>query len=305
MSSLASPSDPAAQPVRAGALFGVSAYIVWGLLPFFLKLLSSVPALQILAHRVLWSLALLVAAAFLLGRWKPIIEALRNRRALRLLCLSAALIAVNWIVYIWAVLNGHVLAASLGYFINPLVNVALGVVVLGERLRRLQTLAVLLAGVGVAVLALAGGVGLPIALTLALSFGCYGLVRKVAPVDAFAGLLIETAWLAPLAMGWLLWLGPQGVFGRDHGQDALLMASGIVTAVPLLLFAAAAKRMRYATLGLFQYIAPTLQFLQAVLMFGEPLRPAHIFTFACIWAGLALYAFDSLRGGAATPVTAD
>jgi chloramphenicol-sensitive protein RarD len=203
------------------------------------------------------------------------------------------------------VIHGQILAVSAGYFINPLVNVALGMLVLGERLRRLQLAAVGLAAVGVLPLAATGGAQTGVALGLALSFAFYGLVRKVAPVDAFEGLFIETALLAPLALGWLLWTGPAGAFGHDRSLDALLLAAGVVTAVPLLLFAGAARRLRYTTLGLFQYIAPTLQFLQAVLLFGETLRPVHLFTFGCIWTGLALYAFDSLRGGSAMPVTAD
>lgn len=309
MSSTSTPGrhvrDSAAHAQRIGVALGLCAYLIWGLLPAYMKLLANVPAVQILAHRVLWSLLLLGGAATLARRWSGVARALMDWRVLRLLCLSAVLIACNWLVYIWAVLNGQVLAASLGYFINPLVNVALGVLVLGERLGRLQAVAVALASVGVAAMAAAGGVGIAIALTLALTFGCYGLVRKIAPVDAFGGLLIETALLAPLAAGWLAWLGSAGAFGADRAQDALLALSGVVTAVPLLLFAAAAKRMRYATLGLLQYISPTLGFLQAVLLFGEPLRPVHLFTFGCIWAGLALYAFDSLRRAAATPVSGE
>jgi chloramphenicol-sensitive protein RarD len=286
-------------------LLGLGAYAIWAMFPIYMQLLAAVPPVEIVAQRILWSVLLLAVIVTLMRRWRTIAEALRDPRLIGLLCLSATLIAVNWLVYIWAVLHNHVLATSLGYFINPLVNVGLGMILLGERLRRLQLWAVGLAGIGVAALALAGGAALLIALALALSFGSYGLVRKIAPVDALAGLLIETAVLAPLAAAWLLWLGPTPAFGADLGQDILLALSGVITAVPLLLFAAAAKRMRYATLGLLQYLTPSLLFLQAVLLFGEELRPVHFFTFACIWTGVALYAWDSLRGGAALPATTD
>lgn len=281
----------------------MGAYAVWGCLPLFLKLLAAAPALQILAQRVVWSLLLLAVVVTLLGRWPDISALARNRRAVLMLVGSAALIAINWLVYIWAVLGGHVIAASLGYFINPLVNVALGVAILGERLRRLQGLAVAIAAIGVIAMALSGGGGLWIALTLAVSFGLYGLVRKLAPADALGGLLIETALLAPLALGWLAWTAAQGnaAFGQDRELDMLLMLSGVVTAAPLLMFGAAAKRLRYGTLGLIQYLAPSLQLLQAVLLFGERMTTIHIFTFGCIWAALALYAIDGLRGPIAPP----
>lgn len=277
------------------------------MLPLYFKLIDAVPALEILAHRVVWSLLLLAALVTLLGRWRSIAAALADRRTIALLAASAMLIATNWLIYIWAVQNDHVLEASLGYFINPLVNVALGVAVLGERLRRTQAIAVGIAAVGVAAMALSGGGLILISLGLALSFGLYGLARKVAPVDPLGGLLIETGLLGPLALGWLAWTAAQGtlMFGAQAGGaglDALLLLSCVITAAPLLLFAAAAKRMDYATLGLFQYIAPTLQFLQAVLLFGEPMRPIHFLTFGCIWGGLALYAWDSLRGGRSMPV---
>ncbi|MFS0737368.1 EamA family transporter RarD [Sphingomonas sp. 1P06PA] len=276
---------------------GVAAYGIWGLLPLYLKLLSGVPALQILAHRVLWSLLLLAGAALLLGRGRTILAAVSAGRTALMLAASAALIAVNWLVYIWAVNGGHVLEASLGYFINPLVNVALGVAVLGERLRPRQGVAVALAAIGVLAMAIAGGGAIWVPLTLAFSFGTYGLVRKLAPIDALGGLLVETALLAPACLAVLAWAGATGagVFGADRATDGLLILAGAVTAIPLLLFAAAAKRLRYATIGLLQYIAPTLQFVLAVTLFGEALLPIHLFTFGCIWAGCAIYAFDMLR----------
>ena len=296
-------TSPDCRDPRTGMALGIGAYVLWGGLPLFLKLLAGVPALQILAHRALWSLALLAGAATLLGRWPPILAHARNRRTLIMLAASATLIATNWLIYIWAVFDGQMLAASLGYFINPLVNVALGVAVLGERLRRLQALAVGLAAVGVSAMALSGAGGIWISLALALTFGVYGLVRKLVAPDALAGLLIETALLAPLAIGCILWSAGQGesAFGHAPGLDALLIMSGAVTAAPLLMFAAAARRMRYATLGLFQYIAPTMLFLESVLLFGERMTAVHIFTFACIWIGLAIYAIDGLRGARIEP----
>lgn len=256
-----------------------------------------------LAHRVIWSLLLLAGIATLLGRWRTILAALRTGRTAPMLMASALLIGVNWLVYIWAVNGGHVLEASLGYFINPLVNVALGVAILGERLRRMQAVAVALAAVGVLAMAVAGGGAIWVPLTLAFSFGFYGLVRKLAPIDALGGLLVETALLTPLCLIALLWAMAQGgsAFGVDRATDGLLILAGAVTALPLLLFAAAAKRLPYSTVGLLQYIAPTLQFVLAIALFGEALQPIHIFTFGCIWVGCALYAFDLLRGSRAAP----
>lgn len=289
---------------RTGVVFGVGAYLLWGLLPLFLRLLHAVPALQIVAHRVLWSLVLLALVALARGRLSGVLAAARAPRALPILCATAALIAVNWSIYVWAAVNGHVVEASLGYFINPLVNVLLGVAVLGERLRRAQVAAVALAAVGVAAMAVAQGAALGISLGLALSFGLYGLLRKLAPVEAFEGLAIESALLAPLALAFLLYAGAggAGAWGRDGATELLLMLSGPVTAVPLLLFAAAARRMRLATLGLLQYLSPTLQFLQGVLLFGEHLTRVHLFTFGCIWIGLIVYAADTLRAARATAV---
>lgn len=276
---------------RTGLLLGIAAYAIWGLLPLYLRLLHGVPAAQVLAHRVVWSLVLLFGVVLVTRRLRGIVAAARGRTLL-LLCASAALIAVNWLVYIWSVQNGHVLEASLGYFINPLVNVALGMAVLGERIGRVQIVAVAVAAIGVLALAVSGGGALWISLTLAFSFGLYGLIRKVAAIDALGGLTVETALLLGPAIAVLLASG-DGVFGRGTTLDLLLVLAGAVTAAPLLMFAAAARRLRYATLGLLQYIAPTLQFVEAVVIFREPLRPVHIVTFTLIWIGCALYAIGS------------
>jgi chloramphenicol-sensitive protein RarD len=293
-------TESPALPDRNGLLLGIGAYVLWGVLPLYFHLLKGVPAEQVLSHRVLWSLLLLAAVVAFLRKIQPIAAAARGRTLLLLLA-SALLIATNWLVYIWAVQHDHVLESSLGYFINPLVNVALGVAVLGEKLRRWQVAAIAIAATGVLVLALSGAGALWISLVLALSFGFYGLVRKVAAIDALGGLTVETLILAPLAAGVILQasaIGHNG-FGHSASLDALLVAAGGITAAPLLMFAAAARRMPYATLGLLQYIAPSLQFAEAVLLFGEPVRPVHMVTFALIWTGCALYAWDSLRAARA------
>ena len=292
------PADAEVKPLRneaaLGVLFGLGAYFTWGFLPLYLKTLVSVPATEVLAHRVIWSLLLLAAVVAAMRRWQPLVALARDPRTIVLLGITSLLIGVNWLIYIWAVNSGHVLETSLGYFINPLVNVALGVIVLGERLRKAQVGAVSLAAAGVVILAVAQG-SLPwISLALAFSFSLYGLIRKMAPADPLTGLLAETALLAPLALIYLVTLGG-GSFGQSGSIDLLLILSGAVTAAPLLMFAAAGKRLRYATLGLLQYIAPTIQFLLAILLFREPLSAAHLVTFACIWIGLAVYAADAVR----------
>ena len=286
---------------RTGLMLGVGAYLLWGVLPLYFKAIDQVPATEIVAHRVVWSLLFLGLLAFLLGRWRTILAALRNPRVLATLTLTALLIGANWLIWVWAVVNGHVLEGSLGYYLNPLVNVLLGVVLLKERLSRGQVLAVMLAAAGVAVLAAGAGGALWISLSLALSFALYGFLRKVAPVDSLEGLLIETALLTPLALGYIIWLQQQGRsgFGVDLTTDLLLTLAGAATAIPLLLFTAAAKRLAYSTLGFLQYIAPSLQFLLAVLLFGERLTLPHMICFGAIWTALAIFAFEGLRKGRA------
>ena len=297
---LARPPEPAASKgLRSqgaiGVAFGLGAEFTWGFLPLYLKAVASVPAVEVLAHRVIWSLLLLAALVVAMRRWQPLVRLARDPRTLMLLGLTSLLIGVNWLIYIWAVNSGHVLETSLGYFINPLVNVALGVLVLRERLRKAQIGAVSLAALGVAILAIAQG-SLPwISLALAFSFSLYGLIRKMAPADPLTGLLAETALLAPVALVYLAMIGGGSFAAGSLSIDLLLILSGVVTAAPLLMFAAAGKRLRYATLGLLQYIAPTIQFLLAVLLFKEELGTAHLVTFACIWIGLAIYAADAVR----------
>jgi chloramphenicol-sensitive protein RarD len=297
----AAQSGARSSPANIGVILGVSAYVSWGVLPLYLRLLRHVPAVQLLSHRILWSVLMLAGVALIFRRVRIIVTA-ATWRTLLLLTASACLIAVNWLVYIWAVQNGHVLDASLGYFINPLVNVALGVAVLGERVRRIQGAAIGLAAAGVAIMAVSNGGSIWISLTLAFSFAFYGLIRKVAAIDALGGLLIETLLLAPVALGVLLVAhgAGEGAFGQERATDLLLIVAGAVTAGPLLLFAAAARRMPYTALGLLQYIAPTLQFLLALFVFGEHLRPHDLAAFALIWAGLAIYATDSIRASRMT-----
>ncbi|KQN25658.1 hypothetical protein ASE86_05460 [Sphingomonas sp. Leaf33] len=283
-----------------GLWLAVVAYVLWGGLPLFFKLLHAVPSLQILAHRVVWSLLLLLLAVVVLRRGKAIRAAARGQ-TLALLVVSAALIAINWLTYIWSVGNAHVIEASLGYFINPLVNVALGVALLGERVGRMQWVAIGVAALGVVVMAVAGGGSVWISLVLAFSFGVYGYVRKIAAIDPLGGLTVETLLLtapALVVLGMAMGDGT-AAFGDDRRLDLMLVAAGAITAAPLLLYAAAAKRLKYTTLGLLQYIAPTLQLIQAVLLFGEPLRWFHAVAFGLIWAGCALYALAGWRNAKA------
>lgn len=287
------------RPLNPGILYAIGAYGLWGLLPIYLKLLQALPAGDILAWRILFSLGLLAAVALLLRHGAALRSILARPRVLGALAASSLLIGVNWLVYIAAVNGGHVADASLGYFINPLVNVVLGVVVLRERLGRGEMLAVVIALAGVVWLTVTMG-RLPLtSLALAATFGLYGLVRKLTPVEAVDGLLVETALLGLPSAIWLATMGSAGA-GRDPGW-MLLALSGVVTAVPLLMFAAAAKRVRYSDLGLLQYIAPTLQLALAVFVYREPLPPARLAGFGLIWLALAIYATAVARRSRLAP----
>jgi len=292
------PVTEAAQERRAGLIYGLSAYLLWGVLPLYFKALAHVSPGEILAHRIVWSLIFLAGLVSLWRRWAAVRAALASRRVFVTLIASALLIAVNWLVYIMAVVSGHVLEGSLGYYLNPLVNILLGVVLLGERLSRAQVGATMLAGAGVAVLAAGAVDGLWISLTLAASFALYGYLRKIVAVDAVEGLFIETALLAPIALGWIFYLdasGAGGLGGWSWATILLLVLGGAITAIPLLLFTAAARRLPYSTMGFLQYIAPSLQFLMAVLLFGEPLTTAHLVCFGAIWAALVIVSLDGWR----------
>jgi chloramphenicol-sensitive protein RarD len=287
---------PNAPDERARGLgYALAAYLSWGLLPLYFKALAAVPPLEILSHRVVWSLVLL--AGLLAARGGAGGFGLSfPRRRLALLAVTTALITTNWLVYIWAVQAERVIEASLGYFLNPLVNVLLGVAFLVETLSIRQRVAVALAGAGVLVLLLRAGTFPWVALVLAVAFGLYGLLRKRAGIDAVGGLFAETALLAPAALAYLVAraVAGSGTFGVAAGPTLLLAAGGAVTALPLVWFTLAVHRLRLSTVGLVQYLAPTSQFLIAVLVFREPFGAAHATAFACIWASLAIYTWDAL-----------
>jgi chloramphenicol-sensitive protein RarD len=277
-----------------GLAAGLAAYLWWGLAPLYFHALAAVPPLEILAHRVVWSVAFLALVLSIAGRWAQVREALSSARRVAALAASTALISTNWGIFIWAISRERLLEASLGYFINPLVNVALGALVLREPLGRRQLAALSLAALGVALLVARVGAFPWIALALALTFGFYALVRKRARADALAGLLVETALLAPLALGFLVARGAAGAFGHALGPSALLAAAGVVTAVPLVLFGVAVRHLRLSSMGVLQYVAPTCQFLLAVLVFDEPFGAAQASAFALIWIALALYTADAI-----------
>lgn len=278
-----------------GVAFGLGAYIAWGCFPLFFALFDGVPAFEILIHRVLWSCLFLVGLVTLLGRWGPIRTALGEPRRLGRVLGCAVLIAINWGLYIFAVETRHVLQASLGYFMTPLVNVALGLLVLRETMHRLQAVAVGLAALAISLQLVMLGELPWISLTLAFSFGTYGLLRKQVPLDGLSGLFVETLLLLPLALltlGWLTHAELSHFLGGTR-NTLLLIASGVITALPLLAFAGAARRLRLATLGFLMYINPTIQFLIALLVFGEPLSGVQLATFTLIWTGLALYSWSA------------
>ncbi|MFJ8664493.1 EamA family transporter RarD [Streptomyces sp. NPDC093600] len=283
---------------RAGLLYGIGAYGIWGLFPLFWPLLEPAGAVEILAHRMVWSLVVVSIALAVLRRWGWIRELLRNPRKLGLIALAAAVISVNWGGYIWAVNSGQVVEASLGYFINPLVTIAMGVLLLKERLRPVQWAAV---GIGfAAVLVLAIGYGRPpwLSLMLAFSFAVYGLVKKKVNIGGLESLAAETAVQFLPALAYLLWLGSTGAaaFGAEGaGHAALLAATGVVTAAPLVCFGAAAIRVPLSTLGLLQYLAPVFQFLLGVVYFHEAMPPERWAGFSLVWLALTLLTWDALR----------
>jgi chloramphenicol-sensitive protein RarD len=282
---------------RQGAFAALTAFGIWGLTPLYFRAVGSVPPFEIVAHRVLWSVLLL---AGLLAFWRGFDGLWRLRREPRLiglLALTAALTGSNWLVFVWSISVGRLVEASLGYFMTPLVSVLLGMLFLGERLRPLQQLSVALAFAGVASRVWQLGTLPWIALFLAGTFGTYGLLRKRAPVDAINGLFVETMLTAPLAVAWLLWLARHGElhFGAQWSTTLLLPLAGVLTAVPLMLFAFAAHRLPLSALGLLQYLAPSLNFLLAVVVFREPFDLGQLLGFGLIWAGLAVYTADMLH----------
>jgi chloramphenicol-sensitive protein RarD len=284
---------------HAGSLYAIAAFGFWGLTPIYYKLMPDVPPVEVLAHRIVWSVIFGAVFVTLLGAWPAVRSALGNARTVRALALTAVLVSTNWLIYIYAIVTDQVMSTSLGYYINPLVNVLLGMLFLGERLGSGRTLAVALAAIGTASLAFEIG-GLPwISLTLAFSFGFYGLIRKRLGLPSMAALFVETLLIAPLALaalGWYAWEG-ESTFGRDTSTTLLLVLAGPVTLLPLLWFAEAARRLPLITVGFFQYLGPTLTFLLAVLVYGEAFTAAWAITFVLIWSALAVFTLDSLRTG--------
>lgn len=287
------------EAVRAkqGVFFALAAYTCWGIAPIYFKLIKQVPAFEILAHRIIWAFCLVLVLILALKRMDRIMPIIRSPKLMLRLSLATMLLGTNWFIFIWAINNDHLLDASLGYYINPLLNVAIGIAVFGERMRRLQLIAIALAVVGVAIQVVTFGAIPWVALTLATSFAIYGAIRKRLPVDSISGLWLETTLLVPVMLGYLVFFADSeasNMLTNDWSLNALLVAAGLVTTVPLLCFTAAAQRIRYSTLGFFQYIAPSLMFLLAVLVYGEPLNSSKLVTFAIIWSALALYTIDSI-----------
>jgi chloramphenicol-sensitive protein RarD len=283
---------------RTGITAGLAAYAVWGVFPLYFPLLEPAGGVEIVAHRVVWSLAFVALLLTVLRRWAQVLAVLRDRRSVLVLGAAAVLIAANWLVFVYGVNSGHVVETSLGYFINPLVSVLLGVVFFAERLRRLQWAAVGIAAVAVVVLTLDYGRPPWIALALAATFGTYGLMKKVVRVEAAPGLFVETALVAvpaAVVIG-VLHADGHGSFGAaGAGHALLLVSSGIATAVPLLLFAAATRRIPLSSVGLLQYVTPLMQLSIGVFVDGEPMPPARLVGFAIVWVALAVFTVDSVR----------
>ena len=294
----ASLSESASNSTSTGVIAAIGAYLIWGFSPLFYRAVGAAPALEILAHRVVWSLLLCLLLVAVRGRMVALKSAFLDPRDLLTLLVSAVLVSANWLGFIWAVNNERALEASMGYFIFPIVTIVLGWVFLGERLNRRQLLALALVVGGVLIL-LIDQWRLPwIALLLAVSFSLSGLVRKKVAVGPLVGLTVECMLLLPAALCYLLYLQTQGalVFGSQSvGLDILLMCSALVTALPLILFTSATRRLRLGTVGMLMYLNPSCQFLLAVFLFGEPFTRAHLHTFLCIWAGLLLFTLDARR----------
>lgn len=289
-------SAPAAQETRTGVAAAVGAYVLWGLLPFYLIALRGIGSEQVLTHRILWSIPLGALIITLRKQWPEVVKAVRTPKVMGALLASSVVIGVNWLIYIAAVQNQHIFEASLGYYINPLIYVLVGVAVLGERLTTAQKAAVVLAAVGVSILTFYGGRFPVVAISLGITFTAYGYIRKVTPVGAMPGLFIETAVLAPIAAVWLAMFVPETAraFGTTAQLTTLLVLAGPVTVVPLLLFAIGARRLPLSTIGFLQFIGPTLQFAIGVLD-GEPFTRAHQLCFGFIWVAAIIFAVDAIR----------
>lgn len=282
---------------RTGVIAISSAFLLWGLFPVYWKQMQSIDALELIAHRILWSLLFLIPIVIVRGTFAASVRALRNPAAVRLHLLSGALLTINWLVFVWAVAHGRIVEASLGYFLTPLLNVSFGILFLRERLRAAQGAALALATAGVAVLVWRFGQVPWVALALAATFGIYGLLRKRSSLGSLSGLTLETTLMLPLALGFLVWRHADGAGALGNvggGLSALIVSTGIVTAVPLLLFAQGARLIQLSTVGLLQYIAPSVQFAIGVAVYGEPMPPERMWAFGLIWMALALYSVDSV-----------
>ncbi|MFB2865577.1 EamA family transporter RarD [Aeromonas sp. MdU4] len=292
---------------RQGVIYALCAYILWGIAPIYFKTIAAVPATEILTHRMIWSCLLLLVLTLASRQWHKVQAILRQPKVLLTLALTSVTIGSNWLLFIWATNNGHMLDASLGYYINPLFNVLLGMLFLNEKLRRLQWWAVILAFVGVAIQLIAFG-SLPwISLVLASSFALYGLMRKKLALDALTGLLIETMIMLPPAAIYLWGIADSPtshLTQNDWHLNLLLIAAGAVTTIPLLCFTAAATRLKLSTLGFFQYIGPSMMFILAVTLYGEALAMDKLITFACIWSALLIFTLDGVRNSKAKSVPA-
>ncbi len=289
--------------IQSGVLFGLAAYTLWGVFPVYFKLVDSVSPFEILAHRVIWAVPFGALIILLRRQWADVKCAFTDRKMLFWLCIAALCISTNWLIYIWAVVNDRIFDTSLGYYINPLMYVMVGVLFLGERLRGTQVAAVVLAAIGVAVLTISGGTFPWAAISLAVLFTAYGVIRKRVAIGAMPGLFVETALLFPFALAWLAWLviTQQASFASgDLSLSGLLMLGGPITVVPLLFFAIAAKRLTLTTVGFMQFLAPTLQFLTG-LYYGEQLTTPHLICFGFIWVAVAFFSYDAIRSGRKKP----
>ncbi|MBU2645006.1 EamA family transporter RarD [bacterium] len=290
-------SDNVSPSSLLGLMSGLTAFLIWGLSPIYWKELRQVPALEVILHRIVWSFLFLMPIIILRGRWKEFLATIRNPKACAILMATALFVSINWLIYIWAVTNDHLLQASLGYYINPLVNVLLGMLFLKERFRHLQTLSLIIAAGGVLYLTLYFGQFPWISLILAFTFGFYGLIRKMVAVASLVGLAIETLMLSVPAGITLvvLYTNRTGVFLQtDTRTDLFLLGASVVTAIPLLLFTISARQLKLSTVGFMQYLAPTCMFLLGIFVYHEPFAMAQVITFILIWIALALYSLDSI-----------
>lgn len=292
------PALPKNEDSLSGFLFALTAYLLWGFLPLYMKAMAHIPPVEVIAHRVIWSVPIALLVLVVLGRTGDLRAALRSPRMLGMGALTAALISVNWGIYVWAIGSGHALDAALGYYINPLFSIFLGAVLLRERMQRAQVAAIALAALAVAVLTWEAGRLPLVALGLTLTWGCYAFLKKWLPIGANQGFALEVLILLPPALAYVVWLGAVGGGHFMAGvtvDTALLLGCGLVTAGPLMIYANGAKRLRLSTIAIMQYIAPTMIFLTAVFVFGEPFSTVKLVAFALIWVALAIYTVSMLR----------